>query len=82
MRSFELIVIHWNSFIELWFDGKQQTLNKNSTRYAARTLDAGHCDPKWGVYGGDDGDHTTFVAEPKIGTTLEDVTPQWVLINN
>jgi len=63
-------------FIELWFDGKQQTLNKNSTRYAARTLDAGHCDPKWGVYGGDDGDHTTFVAEPKIGTTLEDVTPQ------
>lgn len=41
----------------------------------ATTLDAGHCDPKWGVYGGDDGDHTTFVASPKIGTALEDVEP-------
>lgn len=63
-------------FIELWFNGKQQNLHEDGHRFICRTLDAEHCDPKWGVYGGDDGDITAWVGQIKIATTYEEAAPK------
>jgi hypothetical protein len=59
-------------FIEFWYNGKQQKLIGESEKFTCRTLDAEHCDPKWGVYGGDAGDATAFVGQIKIASTYAD----------
>jgi hypothetical protein len=43
-----------------------------SEKFICRTLDAEHCDLKWGVYDGDTADATAFVTSIKIATTYED----------
>jgi len=63
-------------FVEFWYNGVQQPLAGSSPRYYGRTLDAGHCDPKWGVYGGDLYTITNYVAALKIGPTYNSVAPK------
>ncbi len=63
-------------FVEFWYNGIQQQLAENSTRYYGCTLDAEHCDPKWGAYGGDPYTITNYVAAPKIGLTYNSVAPK------
>lgn len=63
-------------FIEFWYDGTRQTLDNGTTRQYCRTLDNDDCDPKWGVYGGDDSDAVNLVGRLKIATTYELAKPQ------
>ena len=60
-------------YIELWYNGVKQTFSNGSQRYYCRTMDADYCDPKWGVYGGDDAQATHIVKGIRIGTTYADV---------
>ncbi|OCX51815.1 hypothetical protein BEL04_17540 [Mucilaginibacter sp. PPCGB 2223] len=63
-------------FVEFWYNGVQQQLAGSAARYYGRTLDAGHCDPKWGVYGGDAYTITNYVAALKIGPNYTGVAPK------
>lgn len=63
-------------FVEFWYNGVQQQLAGNSTRYYCRTFDADRCDPKWGVYGGDAYTITNYVTKLRIGTAYADVAPR------
>lgn len=63
-----------DGWVELWFDGVQQTFGNGSQRYAGRTWDSAN-EPKWGVY---DRDNTTDqivnrVDSLRVGTTYADV---------
>jgi Polysaccharide lyase len=61
-------------WVELYYNGSQQTFTNGSRRYACRTWDfPGYNDPKWGVYGARPTDISNFVDDLKIGTTLADV---------
>ncbi|ANH79992.1 hypothetical protein A8C56_02480 [Niabella ginsenosidivorans] len=60
-------------YIELWYNGVKQTFSNGSQRYYCRTMDADYCDPKWGVYGGDDAQATHIVKGIRIGTSYADV---------
>ncbi|QJB30899.1 heparin lyase I family protein [Chitinophaga oryzae] len=62
-------------FIEFWYNGVKQTLVNGTQRYPARTLDADFCDPKFGVYGGDDADITNYVHAIRIGSSYADAAP-------
>jgi hypothetical protein len=62
-------------FIEFWFNGVKQTLVNGTQHYSARTLDGDHCDPKFGVYGGDDADITNYVHALKIADTYAAAAP-------
>lgn len=50
-------------FVEFWYNGKQKL--EGLEKFICRTLDAEHCDPKWGIYGGDAADATAFFAQLK-----------------
>jgi hypothetical protein len=56
-------------YVELWYNGVKQTLSNGTQRYNCRTLDSDYCDPKWGVYGGDDSQATHFVKHIRIAST-------------
>jgi len=61
-------------WVELYFNGVQQTFTDGTRRYACRTWDApGYNDPKWGIYGARGKDISNFVDDLKIGTTYADV---------
>ncbi|MBZ4190440.1 heparin lyase I family protein [Niabella beijingensis] len=60
-------------YIELWYNGIKQTFSNGSQRYYCRTMDADYCDPKWGVYGGDEEQATHIVKGIRIGTSYADV---------
>ncbi|WP_300601619.1 heparin lyase I family protein [Niabella sp.] len=60
-------------YIELWYNGTKQTFSNGSQRYYCRTMDATYCDPKWGVYGGDEAQVTNIVKGIRIGTSYADV---------
>jgi uncharacterized membrane protein YgcG len=62
-------------YLELWFDGKQQTFSTGKTRFSCRTLDADYCDPKWGVYGGQGTDASNRVCALKIGSSYDAARP-------
>lgn len=62
-------------FVEFWYNGQQQNLHGHR-RFTCRTLDAEHCDPKWGVYGGDSGAVTTYVTDLKIASTYKEAAPK------
>jgi hypothetical protein len=62
-------------YLELWFDGRQQTFSTGKTRFYCRTLDADYCDPKWGVYGGVGTDATNRVCALKIGSSYDAARP-------
>jgi len=62
-------------YIELWWDGAQQTLTGGATRYYCRTFDCDHVCPKWGVYGALDTAVTNYVDALKVGTSLADAAP-------
>lgn len=59
-------------WVEIYFDGQQQTFTNNTKRYVARTLDDIN-EPKWGIYGGRGQNMTNFVADLRVGTTYSDV---------
>jgi len=63
-------------FIEFWYNGVKQDLAGGSQRYYCRTLDADHCDPKWGVYGGDAANITNDVSELRIASTYIEAARQ------
>ncbi|MES2278224.1 MAG: heparin lyase I family protein [Bacteroidota bacterium] len=60
-------------YIEFWYNGVKQTFSNGNQRYYCRTFDSNSCDPKWGVYGGDDSQVTNIVKKIRIGTTYADV---------
>lgn len=59
-------------FVEFWYNGVKQTLSNGTQRLMCRTLDVQDCDPKWGVYGGDEAAVTHYVKKIRIGTTYAD----------
>lgn len=59
-------------YIELWYNGTKQTFTNGSQRLYCRTYDSNYCDPKWGVYGGDDSQATNIVKNIKIASTYAD----------
>ena len=59
-------------WVELWWNGVQQTLSGGVTRYFARTLDDIN-EPKWGVYGADSVTMNNHVDGLRLGTTYADV---------
>lgn len=62
-------------FMELWYNDEKQNLTGGTQRYYGRTLDAGYCDPKWGVYGGDAQQIINYIGKPRIATTYELAKP-------
>jgi hypothetical protein len=62
-------------FVELWYQGVKQTLSNGSQTYYCRTLDSDYCDPKWGVYGGDESQVTHFVKRIRIASTYAEAAP-------
>ncbi|QKJ29512.1 heparin lyase I family protein [Mucilaginibacter mali] len=60
-------------YIELWYNGVKQTFSNGSQRYYCRTMDSDYCDPKWGVYGGDEAQATNIVKKIRIGSSYADV---------
>jgi hypothetical protein len=60
-------------YIEFWYNGVKQTLSNGTQRMYGRTLDVQNCDPKWGIYGGDEAQATHFVKKIRIGTSYADV---------
>jgi hypothetical protein len=59
-------------WVELWFNGAQQTFSNGSTRWPCRTWDSSN-DPKWGVYGAENSSVTNDVDDLKVGTAAADV---------
>jgi hypothetical protein len=59
-------------WVELYWNGSQQTFNNGTKRYACRLFDS-IVEPKWGIYGGENMSMTNFVDGLKVGTTLADV---------
>jgi hypothetical protein len=60
-------------WVELRFNGAQQTLSNGSTRFTGRTWD-GYNDPKWGVYDRDQpSDIYNRIDSLKVGTSYGDV---------
>jgi hypothetical protein len=59
-------------WVELYFNGKQQTFSDGSTRWACRTWDSSN-DPKWGVYGAEGSRVVNYIDDLQVGTTRGDV---------
>jgi len=59
-------------WVELYFDGVQQTFSNGQKRWACRSWDS-YNDPKWGVYGARGNTVSNFLDGLKIGTTYADV---------
>jgi hypothetical protein len=60
-------------WVELYFNGVQQTFTNGTQRYACRTFDGGHVCPKWGIYGASGTDISNYVDDLKVGFTYNDV---------
>ena len=62
-------------WVEYWWDGTQEDLAGQGTRYYGSTFDSGgtSVDPKWGVYGAVGTQVTNDVNSLSIGTTYADV---------
>lgn len=81
----------WNSFVlgfrlsrsgtvgwvELWYNGVQQTFINGSTQYPGITLWDGYVNPKWGVYraGTNHGDAVAYLNHATFGTSYAAVAP-------
>jgi len=59
-------------WVELYYDGVQQTFIDGTKRWACRTWDS-YDDPKWGIYGAQSTAVTNLVTGLKVGTTVADV---------
>lgn len=59
-------------FVEFWYNGVKQTFSNGSQRLYCRTLDSDYCDPKWGVYGGDEAQATNIVKKIRIASTYSE----------
>jgi hypothetical protein len=59
-------------WLELYYDGVQQTFTDGSKRWAARTWDS-YDDPKWGVYGAKGTAVVNLVSGLAVGTAYADV---------
>jgi hypothetical protein len=66
-----------SGYLELWYNGVQQTMINGSTRYTGPIFKGTHVNPKWGVYrsGPNKGHAVQYVNSPKIGLTYESVKP-------
>ena len=60
-------------WVEIYYDGVQQTFSDGTKRWAARTWDS-YNDPKWGVYGAQNTAVVNLVSGLTAGTTLADVS--------
>lgn len=65
-------------YVEIYFNGKLQTLESGGTRVHGKTMDGLEVAPKWGVYGGGaiGMEITVDLADLRIGTDLESVQPE------
>jgi len=59
-------------WVELYYDGVQQTFTDGTKRWACRTWDSSN-EPKWGVYGAQGFAVTNLVSGLKVGSTYADV---------
>ncbi|KAE8375669.1 hypothetical protein BDV26DRAFT_267263 [Aspergillus bertholletiae] len=59
-------------WVELYFDGEQQTFNSGSKRLNANTF-PGQADPKFGAYRGEEVQIDTYAYNIQIGTTMDDI---------
>jgi hypothetical protein len=59
-------------WVEVYYDGVQQTFTNGTKRWAARTWDS-YNEPKWGVYGAERVAVANLISGLKLGTTLTDV---------
>jgi hypothetical protein len=64
-----------NGWVEYWYNGKQQTLKTGGTRYYGLTLDGGHTEPKWGLYGAPEVSVTNLVDALRIASTYSEANP-------
>jgi hypothetical protein len=69
-----------NGWLELWYDGVQQTFKNGQTRVSCAMARAGNTSYwKWGVYrsgaGGPIGDSYAYLWHPKAATTYAEVEP-------
>lgn len=64
-------------YLELWYNGVQQTMVNGSTRYTGPIFKGTHVNPKWGVYrsGANKGRAVQYVNSPKLGLTYDAVKP-------
>jgi hypothetical protein len=65
-------------FIELWYNGVQQTFTNGLTWYPASLFQNDYILTKWGVYrggGADLGSGDAWLYRPRIGLTFDDVDP-------
>jgi hypothetical protein len=58
-------------WVEVYYDGVQQTFSDGTKRWACRTWDS-YDDPKWGVYGAHGTAVVNLVSDLKVGTTYAD----------
>jgi hypothetical protein len=59
-------------WVELYFNGTQQTFSNGQLRWPCRTWDSRN-EPKWGIYGASGSSIANFVDDLKVGTTYGDV---------
>jgi hypothetical protein len=64
-----------SGWVELYFNGAQQTLAGGTTRYTGRTWDSAN-EPKWGAYDSDDGstEIVNRIDSLRMGTSYADVS--------
>jgi hypothetical protein len=69
-------------YVELYFNGKQQTLLTGGTRDYCKTMDGLEVAPKWGAYNKNalGTEITVDLADLRIGTDLESVMPKPVAV--
>ncbi|KAA8648898.1 hypothetical protein EYZ11_006045 [Aspergillus tanneri] len=61
-----------DGWVELYFDGKKQTLKNGKTRMSANTF-PGKTEPKFGMYHGEEVAVDSYVYAVQIGTELKDI---------
>jgi hypothetical protein len=71
-----------DGFVEIWYNGVQQTLKNGQTKWVGPTWDpqpGSYNKLKWGVYRSGamngKGPATAYLSDPKVGTTYADVAP-------
>ena len=62
-------------YVEVWYNGVQQTLLGGTLRWACRLYDNDEVGPKWGVYGATDNSVINYVHGLKVGTTYGATSP-------
>jgi hypothetical protein len=65
-----------DGWVEYWYNGQQQTLKTGGTRYYGLTLDGGHTEPKWGLYGAPEVSITNLVDGLRIASTYAEANPR------